>query len=88
MFLPQINRARKKSCGPGQKFSDIEFLVITAYGTIDLAVDAIKKGAFDFLTKPFPMEELQIKIKKILNHYKQKMQLNHLSDGEFLKVLF
>lgn len=32
---------------------DIEVIVMTAYGTIDTAVDAMKLGAFDFLTKPF-----------------------------------
>jgi len=37
-------------------------LVMTGYGTIDIAVEAMKIGAFDFLTKPFPVEILLLKI--------------------------
>lgn len=35
-------------------------ILITAYGTIDTAVDAIKKGAFDFLTKPLDYKKLRV----------------------------
>ena len=41
-------------------------LVMTGYGTIDDAVAAMKLGAFDFLTKPFPMETLFLKIESFL----------------------
>jgi two-component system response regulator HydG len=37
---------------------DTEVVVMTAYGTIEGAVEAIKKGAYDYLTKPFQPEEL------------------------------
>jgi len=41
-------------------------LVMTGYGTIEDAVAAMKLGAFDFLTKPFPMETLFLKIESFL----------------------
>src|SRR6266571_9574616 len=41
-------------------------IVMTGYGTIDSAVRAMKLGAFDFLTKPFPMELLFLKIESCL----------------------
>lgn len=41
-------------------------LVMTGYGTIEAAVKAMKLGAFDFLTKPFPMETLLLKIESFL----------------------
>ena len=41
-------------------------LVMTGYGTIEDAVSAMKLGAFDFLTKPFPMELLFLKIESFL----------------------
>jgi DNA-binding NtrC family response regulator len=46
--------------------SRITVLVMTAYGTVEDAVKAIKLGAFDFLTKPFPMEELLFKMTQSL----------------------
>jgi DNA-binding NtrC family response regulator len=39
-------------------FPDTTVVMMTAYGTIDLAVEAIKKGAYDFLTKPFELDKV------------------------------
>ncbi len=41
-------------------FPDTEVVVMTAYGTIEGAVEAIKAGAYDYLTKPFQPEELTL----------------------------
>ncbi len=41
-------------------------IIITAYGTIESAVDAIKKGAFDYITKPFNRDELRLTLDKAL----------------------
>lgn len=38
--------------------SEIPVIVITAYGSVDNAVESLKKGAFDFVTKPFKVDEL------------------------------
>src|SRR5688572_31082789 len=40
-----------------ERFPETEVLVITAYGTIETAVEAMKLGASDFITKPFSWEE-------------------------------
>lgn len=45
---------------------DMAVIVMTAYGTIKVAVDAVKQGAFDFITKPFELEELRLIIEKAL----------------------
>ncbi len=45
---------------------ETEVLVITGYGSISSAVRAIKKGAFDYLPKPFDLNELVFKIGKII----------------------
>ena len=42
------------------------FIMITAHPTIETAVDAIKKGAYDYLTKPFHIEEVRMKINRAL----------------------
>lgn len=44
------------------------FLMITAYGTIDQAVEALKAGADEFLTKPLSMEHLLLTTEKLLKH--------------------
>ncbi len=41
-------------------------LVITAHGTVESAVEAMKAGAFDYITKPFPPEVLRLKVEKAL----------------------
>src|SRR5262249_24000011 len=41
-------------------------LVITAFATSDSAVEAMKQGAYDYLTKPFPVDEVQLIIRNAL----------------------
>ena len=45
---------------------NIVFLMITAHPTIETAVDAIKKGAYDYLTKPFHIDEVKMKLNRAL----------------------
>ncbi|MEA1952174.1 MAG: sigma 54-interacting transcriptional regulator, partial [Planctomycetota bacterium] len=45
-------------------------IMITGYGTVESAVEAIKDGAFDFLTKPLIDEELEIAVDRALNQQK------------------
>jgi two-component system response regulator PilR (NtrC family) len=49
-----------------QRYPSIAAIVITGYGTVRDAVDAIKKGASDFITKPFHFDELMHVIQKAL----------------------
>jgi DNA-binding NtrC family response regulator len=44
----------------------IPVIIITAYGTIESAVEAMKQGAFDYITKPFNRDELRITLDKAL----------------------
>ena len=41
-------------------------IIITAYGTVDLAVEAMKAGAYDYITKPFNREALKLTVRKAL----------------------
>lgn len=45
---------------------DFPIMVITAYGTIENAVEAMRKGAIDYITKPFEEEEILITVKRCL----------------------
>jgi two-component system response regulator PilR (NtrC family) len=43
-------------------------LMITAHGSTELAVEAMKKGAYDFLTKPFKIDDVKLRIEKALEN--------------------
>ena len=47
---------------------DTVVIIMTAYGSIENAVTAMKEGAYDYVTKPFPLEELTVKLQKALKH--------------------
>lgn len=44
----------------------VPVMIITAYGTVETAVEAMRIGAFDYITKPFNRAELKLKVKKAL----------------------
>lgn len=45
---------------------DTMVILITAYGSVDTAVEAMKYGAYDYITKPFSMDELLLMVKRLL----------------------
>ena len=47
---------------------DLDIIIVTAYGTIDTAVEAMKAGAADYLTKPVDLEEILLIIDRIARH--------------------
>ncbi len=55
-----------------------EILMISAYGTVDDAVKAMKLGAADFLTKPFSPDELRIRVKNILEKIERNKKIEAL----------
>jgi len=57
----------------------IPVIIMTAYASVETAVDTLKKGAYDYLTKPLDFDELQIAINRATEH-------NHLKkENEYLK---
>lgn len=59
-----------------------EFIIITGYASLDSAVDAVKMGAFDYIVKPFRMEELRVVVKNV----KEKVALKKLNTTLFNKL--
>jgi len=49
---------------------DLPVILMTAFGTIETAVQAMKNGAYDFITKPFEGDELIISLKRAIQHAK------------------
>jgi DNA-binding NtrC family response regulator len=43
----------------------VEFIIITGYASLESAVEAIKAGAFDYIIKPFKVEELQVAVRNV-----------------------
>lgn len=54
------------------KYPKLPVIMITAHGTVDTAVEAMKKGAYDFITKPFEPKELKEIIMKAWEHKKKE----------------
>jgi DNA-binding NtrC family response regulator len=55
-------------------------IIITAFGTIENAVEAMREGAFDYILKPFSVSEIEIKVAKALE------QERLLAENEYLKT--
>ena len=53
-------------------------ILMTAYGTIEAAVEAMRRGAFDFLQKPFDLEQLEVRVAKALEHGRLLREVTHL----------
>ena len=58
---------------------DCEVLLLTGQGTIETAVEAMKRGAYDFLTKPFPLAELEVLIQKAYERHQLQKENKQLS---------
>ncbi len=46
----------------------IPIIIMTAYSSVDTAVDALKRGAYDYLTKPLDFDELKLTIERAMDH--------------------
>lgn len=63
--------------------SDItEFIIITGYASLDSAIEAIKLGAYDYIVKPFRLEELKVTLKNA----RDKVTLKKLNSELFSKL--
>jgi two-component system response regulator HydG len=51
---------------------DAVVVVVTGYGTVQSAVQAMKNGAYDYVTKPFSMDELKLLLERVSTHLKLK----------------
>jgi DNA-binding NtrC family response regulator len=59
---------------------EISFVIVTAYGTVENAVKAMRLGAFDYIAKPVDLDELDLMIERIIEHK------NLMSENQLLKT--
>jgi DNA-binding NtrC family response regulator len=62
-----------------KKQAELPVIMITAYGTIERAVEAIKSGADDFVTKPFDPDHLALVVKKALEQARLRSEVDLLT---------
>lgn len=55
--------------------SEVEVVIMTAYGDIESAVEAIKLGAYDYINKPFDLQEIDIIIKRVIQNLELKKKV-------------
>ncbi len=74
-----------------EKFPDTGFIFITAYGTVETAVKTLKEGAFDFITKPFSISQIESRVQRYFEYIdlvgENKALKRILSDKEKYQVL-
>jgi DNA-binding NtrC family response regulator len=59
---------------------DVPTIVITAHGSIEAAVEAMKEGAYDFITKPIDANHFDIVVRKVLERVRLKREVELLSE--------
>jgi signal transduction histidine kinase len=68
-------------------------VMITAYATLETAIDATKRGAYDFLPKPFTPDELRVAVRRVVKHLVVQRQARRLAEEkrqvrfQFISVL-
>ncbi len=80
-----------------EKHDDIPVIMITAHATVDNAVESMKKGAYDYIMKPFPPEKISFLIKRIVEHQdlvqeniklqKEKKTFLHIAIGVVINII-
>jgi two-component system phosphate regulon sensor histidine kinase PhoR len=62
----------------GLKYPDIPVIIITGHGTVDDAVECMKRGAYDFITKPFRLDHLILCVRRALTKQRLERQAREL----------
>ena len=66
--------------------ADLPVIMITAYGTIETAVEAMKAGAVDYLCKPLDLEEVRLVVEKALDSAQNRRRLSYYQRQEAARV--
>ncbi|MBA2246960.1 MAG: sigma-54-dependent Fis family transcriptional regulator [Chloroflexia bacterium] len=63
----------------GAKDSELPVIVMTAFGSSNVAIDAIRSGAYDYITKPFDLDDVLLKIQRFFDRQRLSEQVEALS---------
>ena len=62
-----------------ERFPNVEVILMTAYGSVKTAVDAMRNGSFNYITKPVDLDELKVVIEKAIEHRSLNERVKDLS---------
>ena len=75
--MPQLNGIEALKC-MRKRWPNLPVVVVTAYGTIRLAVEAMKEGAVDFITKPFEPGQIDLIVATMVQRMDRHVEMNQL----------
>lgn len=75
--MPQLNGIEALKC-MRKRWPNLPVVVVTAYGTIRLAVEAMKEGAVDFITKPFEQGQIDLIVATMVERIGRRVEMNQL----------
>lgn len=64
----------------GRHYPHIPVIIVTGHGTVDDAVECMKKGAYDFVTKPFRLDHLTLCVRRALEKHRLERQARELEE--------
>lgn len=65
-----------------ERWPDVVVLILTAYGTVASAVEAMQRGAADYLRKPFDLEEIGFKLQRALERAALQQEIRYLRQSQ------
>jgi DNA-binding NtrC family response regulator len=77
--LPDVNGIQV-CCEVAAQWPEIPTVMMTAFGSLDTAIEAIRAGAYDFITKPLDMDLLALTLQRAVDHKNLKHQVKILSE--------
>ena len=84
LILMDVRMAQMSGIEALKKIKDynpsIPILIMTAYSSVDSAIEALKAGAYDYLTKPLDFEVLKLTLERALEHTGLKEENKYLKD--------
>lgn len=57
-----------------------EVIIITAFGSLETAIEALSRGVFDYITKPFKKEQIIFTVDRVMKWQKMKLEMAKISD--------
>jgi two-component system, NtrC family, response regulator PilR len=81
LHLPKMGGMEVLSAAPALQ-TDAQFIMMTSFGTVDTAVEAMKRGAFDYINKPFRTEELLLILQRAIRDRQLRREAAQFADKE------